>query len=424
MSTNLPFCVPVATMGMPMTAAAAGQPTSGLSSVMACLDGGDEVHDWVLNYTGIQQLVESLPEHIPNQNANGDYYFEKKVGGVHIAIQSYTVLDEEAINGQRSPSQYQQNGQTYNIVGSIEHTIAFDEVTGWSVTLPLMLVSSVPMGTLAKVGFGAFLKPLGQQLYQGIRKALSTTVEESMDDAAVAAAADVAAEAADVTELILEEAAIDASLSLETGGLAMIGFVGLIVIQVGIILVIHSSYHQLTIYNFTPYDLKWGDAALKNNAQITMQPVTDTTGTTPAQCLPAMSATSPSRFIAPVNTASMGQFNVYSDSEVHGCKWGLSFRVCEAGTDNEVMDPVGAMWDIPLAGQNSLGVASGVSQDGLSDWVGNEEGNHNDHSRSKQLSHNITVTNTLDHLQGKHKMTLGSDDDGYIYRSVLVFQQS
>ncbi|MCB2386468.1 hypothetical protein [Thalassolituus alkanivorans] len=422
MSTNLPFCVPIAAMGMPMTAAAPGQPTSGYDAVMNCLDGGDEVHDWVLNYSGIQQLVAAMPAHIPNQNDNGDYFFESTVDDIHISIQSYTTLNEEAISGQSVPDQYLHNGQTYNIIGSIEHTIAFNNVTGWSVTLPVMLLGSVPMSILGKVGYSAFLKPLAQRLYTGIRKALTTTVEEGMDETAVAAAADAAAEAADVTELILEESAIDASLSLETGGLAMIGFVGLIAIQVGIILIVHSSYHQLIIYNFTPYDLKWGDASLKHDAMITMQPVTDTTGDTPAQCLPAMSATSPSRFIAPVNTASMGQFNVYSDSETHGCKWGLSFRLCEAGTDNELTAPVGAMWDIPFSGKNSLGVSSGISQSDLSDWVKSEEGEHRHHSRSIELDNNTTVTNTLDHLQGKHKMALGSDDDGYIYRSVLVFQ--
>lgn len=287
--------------------------------------------------------------------------------------------------------------------------------------MPLMLLSSVPMAVLGKVGYKAFLKPIISKVYQGVRAALTTEVEAAMDEAALTVAAEAAAEVADIGELVLEEAAIDATLSLETGGLAMIGFVGLIAVQVGIMLVIHPSYHQLLIYNFTGYDLHWGDPELKNSATITQQPVTDTTGATPQRTLPAMTVTSPSPFIAPVNTASMAQFNVYSDSEVHGVKWGLSIHIYEPGTTKAVANPVGVMWDIPLGGQNSIGVSSGVSQSELDDWVSDQEGKHKEHSRSKSVGAGIIAINSIDHLQGKHPMSLGSDDTGYIYRSVLVF---
>ena len=423
-TTNLPFLVPIAAMGMPL-AQPSGQPVSGYDSVMNASNGHSDCEDWVLPYNSIQQLADALPSEAPVDNSTpyGDYYYKINVGGTELSMQSNTMMKEDVVDGSTVPSTYDQDGKSYNIVGSIEHTIAFDGVSAWSVTLPMMLLSSVPMTALGTVGYKAFLKPMISQIYKGVRSALTSTVEEGMDEVAITAAADAAAEVADVSELILEEAVVDATLSLETGGLALIGFVGLIAIQVGIMLIIHPSYHQLVIYNFTPYDLNWGDPELKHDAKITMEPVTDSTGTTPANCLPAMSNESPSPFIAPVNTASMAQFNVYSDSEVYGVKWGLSFSICQPGTNNEVMDPVGAMWDIPLGGKNSIGVSSGVSQHDLSDWVSDEEGDHKEHSRSKDLAQNIGVTNSIDHLQDKHKVQLGSDDDAYVYRSVLVFYE-
>lgn len=424
-TTNLPFIVPIATMGMPMATPGPNQPISGYDSVMDASGGHSECFDWVFQYGAVQQLAEALPDNIPvDPNSEyGDYYFETEVDDIQINMRSYTTLDEDVVNGSTTPDTYEQDGKTYNIVGSVEHTIAFSNVSGWTVTLPIMLLGSVPLTVLGKVGYSAFLKPMLSCIYKGVKQALVSDVEEGMTEAAIEAAADVAAEAADVTELVLEEAAVDASLSLETGGLALIGFVGLLAVEMGFIFLLHPSYHQLIVYNFTNYDLNWGDPDLKHDAEFTMEPVTDTSGTTMEQTLPAMSNSSPSPFIAPVNTASMAQFNLYSDSEMYGVKWGMSIKVLEPGTNNEVTDPVGVMWDIPFGGQNSIGVSTDVSQSDLSSWVSDEEGKHKEHSRSKDIGMNITVTNSIDHLQDKHQMQPGSDDKGYIYRSVLVFQQ-
>jgi len=426
MSTiNLPFNIPISSMGLP-TKTSSNQPSAGYNAILNAMEGEDACTNWVLPYGAIQQLGQALPQNTPVNAASayGDYSFSKNMGSYDVSIFSNTTVHDDVISGQTPPQTYTQDGDDYNIIGSIEHNIAFNGVTAWSVSLPMMLLSSVPMTVLGSVGMKAFIKPMISKVYQGVKTALTTTVEEGMEETAVMAAADTAAEAVEVSELVLTEAAVDATLSIETGGLALVGFVGLLVVQVGIMLVVHDSYHELIIYNFTDYDISWGSPELKHDAEITLEPVTDTSGDTPSQTLPAMSGATPMKYVAPVESASMAMFNVYSGSEVYGCKWGLALTITDPNNNDALIDTAGAMWDIPLGGQNSIGVDQGVTQSGLSDWVDHEEGKHNDHTRSKSLSHGITVTNSIDHLQGKHQMTPGSDDTAYIYRSVLVFDVS
>lgn len=431
-STVLPFAVPFSVTGLPTGDSSAA--SASMIALTAAVHGASDCFNWVYPYGGVVQLANALPVATPTipGNDNGDFFFsieitaEKSAPAVQVSIQSTTAMDLDVVNNGANPTSVTFNGETYNVVGSIETTISFNGVTAWSVALPLTLLASVPTVVLSSIALKAFLVPILGKIYAGLRTALQTEVEDGMSEAAIDAAADAAADVAEISEEAIEEAGVDAVLSLETGGLAMVGFVALIALQVGIELIIHPSYHQVLIYNLTPYDLNWGAPVLMHDATITMMPVTNTTGNTPSQTLPAMSESSPSKWVAPVNMASMAQFSLYSDSEMYGVKWGLSFNLFAPGTTTEMSLPAAAMWDIPLGSSNSIGVGLNVPQSNLNSWVDSEEGKHNDVQLSALVSmsdgRTVLVANSIDYLHDTHPMSPGSTDTGYIYRSVLIFQ--
>lgn len=288
-----------------------------------------------------------------------------------------------------------------------------------------MLINSVPMSILGKIGFKNFLSPIIKRMYRGIRKALTTELKADVKLAEIEGVAEAAAAETAISEEVIEEVAVEATLSLETGGLAMIGFVALIAVQVALRLLLHPSFHQLAVYNFTDYTLRWPPPCLLYKSEITLEPVINTTGDIPANTLPPMSLSSPSPFITPVNTAAMAEWSVYSDSQFRGVKWGFSFGLYDPSTNREV-GRVGAMWDIPLDASNSIGLQPGIPQNDLEHWIEHMEGRNKDPvvgvSLGTSNGKQIRVTNGIDYLHDQHPMSPGSKDKGYIYRSVLVFE--
>lgn len=429
-TTTYPFLFPGGVMGLPLQNSSSG-PVSGKNAVMNASRGGDECFQWVYAQGLVSLLAGALPSSAPTNGSSpyGDYRFaqtfqtSKNGPEVNVLIQSTTTLQEDVVSGSTPPTTYDYNGTDYNIIGSIEQVIAYNNVSAWTITVPLMLAGSVPISALAGVAWKTLLSPAISKLYQGIKSALTTDAEDLTTDAAVEAAADTAAEVA--TEVGIEVAE-DATIDVLTGGLATIGFIGLIAVQIGIDMLIHPSYHQLLIYNFTEFNVQWGAPDLEKDTIITLQPVVNTTGNVPQNTLPAVSQSSPSPWIASVETASMAQFNVYSNSEVDGAKWGLSFTLTDPTTNSPVSQPVAAMWDIPLGSSNSIGLGTNVSQGQLHDWVKDQEGKNKVTYLQQTVNaqgKSVTVSNSIDYLHDKHPMAPGSNDTGYIYRSVLIFGQ-
>src|SRR5512140_2656216 len=427
MSTDAPvklsFLAPIAVMGMPLSPGP-GQPPSGRPLARLAARGGKACFEWVFQHGAVAVLADKMPSSAPTRGDSeyGDYEFTTSVKTsegktLQVTLRSSSAMLDAVVKGTAAPTTYEHNGQTYNIVGSIEHTIAFDGISAWSVTMPLMLISLVPASFLSKVAYKNFLKPIISSMYKGIRKALRTEVSKSFDAMALEAAADVAAAEATLTEEVIAEAAVDATLSLETGGLALIGVVALIALQIAAGLLFHPSYHGLLIYNFTEYALEWGPPHV-NEGKITLEPVTDTTGDTPLRTLPPMSKSSPSKFIAPVNTASMAEGNLYSDSQVHGVDWGMASTVQDPAS-GAALAQIAALWNVPLDKSNAIGLARNISQGKLSDWMKDKDARHE--TTSQQITFpvgysRIVVSNSIDYLHDKHPMSPDSDDKGYIYR--------
>lgn len=333
---------------------------------------------------------------------------------IYVVLQ--TNPDANVIAGTQPAPGFTWNGQSYNMVGTITGTFSYNQQPTWYVEVPVGLADTVGIGILAKLGWSSFVSPLITSFWTGIKKALSSGSEATDLEGVEAATGDAVDAAATEGAEVGENVAVD----VISGATAFCGIAILVAIPIILDIIAHPSYHTLTVYNLTPYDLRW-TIGYQNEGVMNAAPVMGSGSTTLNPLIPAESNGAPPG-LKPVDIAYEGSFSFASTSQYEGLGYVMAYTLTDPKT-NEVVATAAAMWDIPFSGQNSLYAAFNPGTDYQSIYDNNQNVNEVTQMAVSQAAtgsaSEIDLSVTFDYLSGKHATPSGQES--FTYNSVAVF---
>lgn len=354
----------------------------------------------------IKELDENAWIWSEDLKGNPVVFTAQQSGDNTITMTLRPVADENVAQGKTQPEQFSWEGKNYNIVGTITATLAYNEQPLWYVQVPLGLVEAFPIGRLAKLAWSGLVKPMLRGFWIGIRQCFSAGAR-----AAAGAAVEVAEAAAGEAEVVGEEVAGDVVVSMSVGAVAFTVMVVLIAIPIIIEIIAHPSFHNIKLYNLTPYNITWKDPYLDTTA-MNIAPK-DT------KCIPAISSFRPQPDIKPVETAYEAGYSFASESTLKGIGWAMLYNLTDPKNSNEEIAEAAVGFDLPFAGDNSLYCSFGKVEN-LENFYNKMEGKHKQLKYETTLTdRNIKLTVTYDYLSGKHPSPSGQNL--YYYNTMIVF---
>jgi len=413
MATSMPFALGPMTQGTPLSglmqpliqAATAGGPAT-----KALFNQQNEL-------SGFYTWLKSQPQSAWTQGTDAAGNPTYSIAQGACAVQVASVVNPPAGGSSGSGSapaasgQFQWNGGSYNVVGTLTTTITYNEAPVWHIEAPLGLATAYPIIQLGGVVWSSLLRPILTGFLNGVRSCFSSAASVTSEAEAAEAAETAADEAAVEGEVVA-----DAEVSLVAGPAALVGLVLLVALPFIVGALIHPSYHNLAIYNLTPYNITW--TLYLQEGAISAAPTTASGSNSYNTSIPAMSNFAPPG-ITPVPVAHQASFSFASTSEVKGLGYVIGFQLTDAqGAEVQT----GAMaFDVPFWGDNSLMASFGPIGD-PSDYYSAMEGEHTQLSLGAAAATpggvlNLTVT--YDALSGEQTMPNGQS--GYLYNSVAVF---
>lgn len=171
--------------------------------------------------------------------------------------------DSTVVNGNQNPQQFQFDGESYNIVGTVTTTLAYKNDPVWSLAAPVGLIETVPLANLA---WSSLLAPIGSAFVKGIQACVSSAPTVG-STAEASTAAETAAEAAVVDGEVVGDSIVDVA----TGGVALVGLVVLLAIPFLLRRPKPTIYHNVNVYNLTPYPFQF-QVLPQNGTQLTLAP--------------------------------------------------------------------------------------------------------------------------------------------------------
>lgn len=186
-------------------------------------------------------------------------------------------------------------------------------------------------------------------------------------------------------------------------------------------LILHESYHRVRLWNLTRYKLIWDDT---NNFYFYEGKIQDGPYAEKKPFpLGSICASSPVPGAKKVKRAHFGEFNIVSDSMVHGIGWAMRIKLVNPQNDNDVKYTCNLMFDIPFTGNNSTSVTFDTVSN-LKEWYSSQEGvNRALHQEVKSADGEVTATTSYDYLAGKHPVPSSGSatTEAYFYQSVISF---
>jgi hypothetical protein len=403
MTINLNMAIGQGYQGMTMTSGQSGM-------LLEALVGGQET-------TSLVQQGWNLADGY-RQAASSGFQIQYDQNGIPSATTSggpismtvQTQLNQAVISGQTPPTGFQYNGQTYNIVGMLTTTVGYEEQPVWYYEVPIGVVSSFAAAGFGSLAWSNLIKPIFQNFVQSVQNLLSASVEAdsqaAVSEAATEAAADASIDAEEIGEVVL-------NLDVGVGSLISFGMAVALPFLLGMLF--HESYHNLSVYNLTSYDLVWQPRILgKDEGTFVMYPVTGADSTTPETVIPAMRSFAPPG-IVPVPVATQANFSVVSDTKINGIDYAIDFEICQANTQNPGGPSVATQFSIPLLSPNGLCVPGATeyppSRASMSYGATLMNGNP------------LAVSITFDYLSGEHP-TPNNGPNAYMYNSIAVFWEN
>lgn len=393
-TTNVAMALGFGTNGLPMT-------TNGTTAFTNALKGGTGTttlvqQQWSLNAFFKYLAGTTLPI---TTDANNFPSSTLSNNGMSITLQPQ--LDQAVINGQATPGTFVYNNDAYNIVGMLTTTVAYEDQPVWYYEAPIGVISAIGASQLGDLAWSSLITPVFTSFVSSMESCVSSAIAaQSQDD--VAAAAEDAAEGAGIEGVEVG----DVTLSLAVGAASFIGFAALIALPFLLDLLLHESYHNVTVYNLTNYFLTWELFPVEGT--MTMFPVTGD-GSNQQAPIPPMTSYAPPG-LTPVPVASQADFSFVSDSEITGINYTLGFFMVDKY--NVSVDVSARVeFNVPWIGENTLGLGSTPASQ-LAMQIGGRLKNGND----------VVVTATLDYLDGQHPAPNGTA--AYIYNSLVIFWEA
>ncbi len=325
------------------------------------------------------------------------------------------VASPSVIAGSSPPPTFSWNGNNYNVVGTFTGTITFDGVPAWAIQVPLGLSSAVAVTALAGYAWSGLIAPLITGFYQGVKSCFAQADTITTAEDAAAAGEEAAADAA-VEDTIVE----DAVVSLETGGIAFIAIVIIAALPFLISALIHTTYHNLRIYNLTPYNIAWQPPAIYDNeANLVSMPVSGDGSGSWDYNIPAIGSFSPPGGQS-VTIANEASFAFASTSGFAGFAYVLPMVLTDPSTGSGLAEAA-ALFDLPWGTDNSLyGSFLELDPDDLfQNWDGQLKQTQYSSSTTMPDGNLVTMTLTYDYISGEHENPEGQS--AYLYNSLLVF---
>ncbi|GHO85757.1 hypothetical protein [Dictyobacter formicarum] len=321
------------------------------------------------------------------------------------------IENKNVISGKDQPSQFNWNGKNYNVVGSITGTLSYDQQPLWYVDVPVGVIELVPMSALAKIAWPAFVKPLLQGFWRGVKSCFSGA-PKAADLADIAGDAEESGEAAAVDS---EAVAEDATVSMGAGAAAFSCMLVLAAIPFIIEILSHPSYHTFKVYNLTDYDVNWTPPTIDEGA-MNAAPVKSRDSSDFNTVIPAQSWFSPDPdIIPPVLVVHEADFSFASASEFHGLEYAMKFTLTNPKNKDAVVATSAVVFEVPLNTPNQLNVTFSPPSD-LSDLF--DQPRYQKTQMQVQNS-GVTLTITFDYLTGQHPTPSGQN--AYTYNSLVVF---
>ncbi len=322
-----------------------------------------------------------------------------------------SVPNTSVIEGKTPPSQFNWNGQNYNIVGSLTGTLSYNQQPLWVVEAPLALAEAVPVQILTQIAWSGLIQPLLEGFWNGVSSCFSGAVDATSLEDAAAVAADAAADAA-VDDAIIEGVAV---VSLEAGAAALVALAVLIAIPIVLSLLLHPSFQNLIVYNLTPYDIMWR-LTYVDYGLMTMAPIVGQDATQFNAVIPAISTISPPG-LKPVRVAHQASFSFASGSDWHGLGYIMTFFIGEVSA--------AALFCIPESSSNILGVFPDLDPDQSQEllyqgYTYSLQGEQTFMEKKLGPWGEVVMSVSYDYLTGKHPTPGGQN--AYYYNSLVVFQ--
>lgn len=323
-----------------------------------------------------------------------------------------TQPDTDAISGQKQPTPFSWNGQSYDMAGTITGTFSYNQQPSWYIEAPVGIITTVGLGILSKVLYSSFIAPLVTSFWNGVKKSLSSGAESTNLDG-VEAATEAGAEAAAVDGATVAEGT---AINVVASATAFCGMAILVAIPIMLDLLAHPTYQTLTVYNLTPYTLKWS-IGYQDEGAMTAAPVMGQGSTTLNPTILPESVVAPPG-LQPVTMASEANFGFASTSNYIGVGYVMAFSL-EDATTGDVVTTAAALFDVPNEGQNSLYATFDPSSTDASFYNAFQNQYQQGQMTASSPDVSLQLDVTFDYLDGKHGTPSGQE--AYSYNSMAVF---
>lgn len=334
---------------------------------------------------------------------------------IYLVLQ--TQPDNAVISGSQPAPGFNFGNQTYQMAGMITGTFSYNQQPTWYVEAPVGIIDGLGIiGLFQNVFWAQFIGPLLKSFWSGIKKALSSGAEATDLDG-VEAATGAAVDAAATTGAEVGE---ETAVNVVAGATAFCGMAILVAIPIILDIIAHPSYHTLTVYNLTPYNLNW-TIGYQNEGVMNAAPVMGSGSSTLNPLIPAQTNVAPPG-LNPVEMSFEANFNFASTSQYEGLGYVMAYSLSDPKTGDVVATAAG-MWDIPFAGNNSLFATFDPGTDYQGIYDNNQNVNEVTQMAVSQAATGsasaIDLSITFDFLYGEHATPSGQN--AYTYNSVAVF---
>ncbi|OWV89826.1 hypothetical protein ATY78_18195 [Rhizobium sp. R635] len=349
-----------------------------------------------------------------DENNNPTWNACLQTGLFTLGITLVAAADSDILGGNTLPPVFSWQGNDYNVVGTFTGTVTINDTSVWMIQVPVGLASTVAVTALASYAWAGLISPLLNGFYQGVKSCFAQADGIASAEDAAAASEEAAAEAA------VEETAVeDAVVSLETGGAAFIAIILIAAIPLLLAALDHTTYHNLRLYNLTPYQVVWQTPAIYGNeATLISMPVSgDGSGAWDFTVPPLGSVSPPGG--ASIDVATEAGFAFASTSGFAGFAYVLPMTLIDPSS-GAVLAEAAALFDLPWGAHNSLyGSFDETNPEYLFErWDGALK--QTQYSVNTEISGaSVTMTLTYDSISGEQ--TAPNGQSAYLYNSLLVF---
>lgn len=333
-------------------------------------------------------------------------------------------LELDSSTNDMCSSDFNMNGETYCIFGSVNPTFSYGQVPLWVAPATLGTLSTLASIPFVKTSFSEFIKPCLKAWWQG-QKECWGNIASATDYTSTSALIERGVEEG-TAEAVAEEGA---EIVITSAGAVCFGvIIALAAVPIIVQAIEHYSYNNIQVFNLSNrYDMIWDNPYLPDSGFVTQAPVINNNSEDYEHLIPGQRYRSPKPWIQPVAGYGNGVFSFASAGAMSGVaeSIGLKFySINPAATtasdyDGITPDGYGAMAvNIPWAGNNDIACAMSEEQI-TSNGFWNSRNHQQVTSLSAQLAElGLQITISIDYLSGTHPESSGQL--AYYYQSVVV----